>query len=46
MILASGSVPVEIPPCPLTDDIVDSSGALDFQAPPERQSHWCRHYRS
>ena len=37
VILASGSVPVEIPPCPLTDDIiVDSSGALDFQAPPER----------
>ena len=37
VILASGSVPVEIPPCPLTGDIiVDSSGALDFQAPPER----------
>lgn len=37
IVIASGSVPVEIPPCPLTDDlIVDSTGALDFQAVPER----------
>lgn len=37
VILAPGSVPVEIPPTPLTDDIiVDSTGALDFQAVPKR----------
>ena len=37
VILAPGSVPVEIPPTPLTDDlIVDSTGALEFQAVPKR----------
>ena len=37
IIIASGSVPVEIPPCPMTSDlIVDSTGALDFQAAPSR----------
>ncbi len=37
IIIATGSVPVDIPPCPLTDDlIVDSTGALDFQEVPER----------
>jgi dihydrolipoamide dehydrogenase len=37
VILASGSVPVSIPPAPLTDDIiVDSEGALEFEAVPKR----------
>lgn len=37
VILAPGSVPVQIPPTPLTDDlIVDSTGALDFQSVPPR----------
>lgn len=37
VILASGSVPVEIPPAPLTDDIiVDNSGALSFTEVPKR----------
>jgi len=37
VILAPGSVPVEIPPAPLTDDIiVDSQGALEFQTVPKR----------
>jgi dihydrolipoamide dehydrogenase len=37
VILATGSVPVEIPPCPLTDDlIVDSTGALEFTSVPKR----------
>ncbi len=37
IILAPGSVPVEIPPAPLTDGfIVDSTGALEFDAVPER----------
>ncbi|PTY36540.1 dihydrolipoyl dehydrogenase [Saccharospirillum sp. MSK14-1] len=37
VILATGSVPVEIPPTPLTDDvIVDSEGALEFDAVPKR----------
>ncbi|MEQ8693558.1 MAG: dihydrolipoyl dehydrogenase [Pseudomonadales bacterium] len=37
IIIAAGSVPVEIPPAPLTDDlIVDSTGALDFTEVPER----------
>lgn len=37
VIIATGSVPVEIPPCPLTDDlIVDSTGALEFQEVPDR----------
>src|SRR5690554_6525820 len=37
VIIASGSVPVEIPPTPLTDDlIVDSTGALDFTETPAR----------
>lgn len=35
VIIATGSVPVEIPPCPLTDDlIVDSTGALEFKETP------------
>ena len=37
VVLAPGSVPVEIEPAPLTDDlIVDSTGALEFQSAPER----------
>ena len=37
IIIASGSVPVDIPPAPLNGDtIVDSSGALDFTAAPKR----------
>jgi dihydrolipoamide dehydrogenase len=37
VILAAGSVPIEIPPTPLQDDIiVDSTGALEFQAVPKR----------
>ena len=38
VILASGSVPVEIPPAPLDDQgiIVDSTGALEFASVPER----------
>ncbi len=37
IILATGSVPVAIPPCPLTDDlIVDSTGALNFDSVPKR----------
>ena len=37
VIIATGSVPVEIPPCPLADDlIVDSTGALEFQSVPKR----------
>ena len=37
VILAPGSVPVEIPPAPLTDDlIVDSTGALEFTSVPDR----------
>jgi len=37
VILAPGSVPVEIPPAPLTDGfIVDSTGALEFDAVPQR----------
>jgi dihydrolipoamide dehydrogenase len=37
VILAPGSVPVAIPPTPLTDGyIVDSTGALEFQAVPKR----------
>ena len=37
VILASGSVPVEIPPAPLTDGyVVDSTGALEFDAVPKR----------
>lgn len=36
IILAAGSVPVEIPPAPLTGDtIVDSAGALDWTDTPE-----------
>jgi dihydrolipoamide dehydrogenase len=35
--LAPGSVPIEIPPAPLSgDQVVDSTGALDFQAVPKR----------
>ncbi len=37
IIIATGSVPVEIPPCPLTDGyIIDSAGALDLQAVPKK----------
>jgi len=37
VIIATGSVPVEIPPAPLTDDvIVDSTGALEFTEVPKR----------
>ncbi len=37
VILASGSVPVQIPVAPLTDElIVDSTGALEFQNVPKR----------
>jgi len=37
VILATGSVPIEIPPAPLTDGlIVDSSGALEFTEAPKR----------
>jgi dihydrolipoamide dehydrogenase len=37
IIIATGSVPIAIPPCPLVDDIVvDSTGALEFQAVPKR----------
>ena len=37
VILAAGSVPMAIPAAPLTDDlIVDSTGALEFQAVPKR----------
>jgi dihydrolipoamide dehydrogenase len=37
IILAPGSVPVDIPPAPLSDDvIVDSTGALEFQEVPGR----------
>ena len=37
VIIASGSRPIEIPPAPLTEDIiVDSTGALDFQAVPKK----------
>lgn len=37
VILAAGSVPIEIPPTPLDGDvIVDSTGALEFQEVPKR----------
>ncbi len=37
VILAPGSVPMEIDPAPMTDDlIVDSTGALEFDSVPER----------
>lgn len=37
IIIATGSVPVNIPPTPLTDGvIVDSTGALEFDAVPKR----------
>lgn len=37
VILAAGSVPIEIPPTPLEDGIiVDSTGALEFQDVPKR----------
>ncbi len=37
IIIATGSVPIEIPATPFTDDlIVDSSGALEFSEVPER----------
>jgi dihydrolipoamide dehydrogenase len=37
IIIASGSVPIEIPPAPVDDEyIVDSTGALEFDAIPSR----------
>lgn len=37
VIIAAGSVPVEIPPTPLEEGlVVDSTGALEFQAVPKR----------
>ena len=37
VIIATGSVPINISPCPLTDDlIVDSTGALEFASVPKR----------
>ncbi len=37
IILAAGSVPIEIPPTPIDQDvIVDSTGALEFQEVPKR----------
>ncbi|MDO6672598.1 dihydrolipoyl dehydrogenase [Cobetia amphilecti] len=37
IVIASGSVPVEIPPTPLTEGlIVDSTGALEFDEAPKR----------
>ncbi|MBY5930889.1 MULTISPECIES: dihydrolipoyl dehydrogenase [Halomonas] len=37
IVIAAGSVPVEIPPTPLTEGlIVDSTGALEFQDVPKR----------
>jgi dihydrolipoamide dehydrogenase len=37
VIIATGSVPVSIPPCPLVEDrVVDSTGALSFQSTPKR----------
>jgi dihydrolipoamide dehydrogenase len=37
IVVAAGSVPVDIPPTPLTEDlIVDSTGALEFQEAPKR----------
>ncbi|MCP5161767.1 MAG: dihydrolipoyl dehydrogenase [Hahellaceae bacterium] len=36
VIIATGSRPVDIPPAPLGDDIVDNTGALAFQEVPKR----------
>lgn len=37
IIIAAGSVPIDIPPTPLLDDvIVDSTGALEFDAVPKK----------
>jgi dihydrolipoamide dehydrogenase len=37
IIIAAGSVPIDIPPAPVDQDtIVDSTGALEFQAVPKR----------
>merc|ERR1711974_275096 len=37
IIIAAGSVPVEIPPAPIDQEvIVDSTGALEFQSVPKR----------
>ena len=37
VIIATGSVSIDIPPCPLVDDIiVDSTGALEWQSVPKR----------
>jgi len=36
VVIATGSVPVEIPPCPLVDElVVTSTGALEFQEVPQ-----------
>ncbi|WP_020409434.1 dihydrolipoyl dehydrogenase [Hahella ganghwensis] len=36
VIIATGSRPAEIPPAPIGEHIVDSSGALDFETVPKR----------
>ncbi len=37
VIIATGSVPIEIPPCPITEDlIIDSAGALELDSVPQR----------
>lgn len=37
VVIATGSAPVEIPPCPLVDDlVVTSTGALEFQEVPKK----------
>ena len=37
VVIATGSVPVEIPPCPMTDGfILDSTGALELESVPKR----------
>ena len=37
IVIATGSLPINIPPAPLTDDlIVDSTGALEFKEVPKR----------
>jgi dihydrolipoamide dehydrogenase len=37
IILATGSVPVDIPPCPMDGErVIDSEGALEFAAVPDR----------
>jgi dihydrolipoamide dehydrogenase len=37
VVIATGSVPVEIPPCPMTDGLImDSTGALELESVPKR----------